>query len=75
MVEYEIPTTVKTIDGFIDFTDADLEKFIASYGLAMDIDDIKFCREYFQKEGRNPTITEVKMLDTNWSDHCRHTTF
>ncbi len=74
-VEYEIPTTVKTIDGFIDFTDKDLEKFILSYGLAMDLDDIKFCREYFQKEGRNPTITEVKMLDTYWSDHCRHTTF
>ncbi len=74
-VEYEIPTTVKTVDGFIDFTDEELEKYIASNGLAMDIDDIKFCREYFKKEGRNPTITEVKMLDTYWSDHCRHTTF
>ncbi len=74
-VEYEIPTTVKTIEGFIDFSDAMLEEFISSNGLAMDIDDIKFCREYFQKEGRNPTITEVKMLDTYWSDHCRHTTF
>ena len=74
-VDYEIPTTVKTVEGFIDFSDKELEVFLNQYGLAMDIDDVKFCRAYFQKEGRNPTITEIRMLDTYWSDHCRHTTF
>ncbi|MBQ9103952.1 MAG: phosphoribosylformylglycinamidine synthase [Clostridia bacterium] len=74
-VDYEIPTTVKTIDGFIDYSDKELETFLNQYGLAMDIDDVKFCRAYFKKEGRNPTITEIRMLDTYWSDHCRHTTF
>lgn len=73
--EYEIPTEVETIEGFTDFTDEQLEKFIADRGLAMDLADIKFCREYFQKEDRNPTVTEIKMIDTYWSDHCRHTTF
>ncbi len=73
--EYEIPTEVETIDGFTEFTDEQLEKFIADRGLAMDLADIKFCREYFQKEDRNPTVTEIKMIDTYWSDHCRHTTF
>ncbi len=73
--ETVVPEPVKTVDGFIDMTDAELEGFIAEKGLAMDIDDIKFCREYFRGENRNPTITEIKMIDTYWSDHCRHTTF
>ncbi len=74
-VNYDIPTSVETLDGFIDKTDDELAQFIAQYGLAMDLDDIKFCRSYFQQEKRNPTITEIRMIDTYWSDHCRHTTF
>ncbi len=74
-VDYEIPTEVATLDGFTDLDRSGLADFIAQYGLAMDIDDIAFCSEYFKKEGRNPTITEIRMIDTYWSDHCRHTTF
>ncbi len=74
-VNYDIPTTVATLDGFIDLDRAGLEDFIKQYGLAMDIDDITFCQEYFKTENRNPTITEIRMIDTYWSDHCRHTTF
>lgn len=73
--DYEIPTTVKVLDGFTDSSYEDIERFIAEYGLAMDSDDLKFCREYFKGEKRNPTITEIRMIDTYWSDHCRHTTF
>ena len=51
------------------------KKFIDEKGLAMDLGDIKFCQEYFRSEHRDPTITEIKMIDTYWSDHCRHTTF
>ena len=72
---YDIPTTVKTLDGFIGLSRAELENFIKDYGLAMDIDDITFCQQYFITEKRNPTITEIRMIDTYWSDHCRHTTF
>ena len=74
-VNYDIPTTVATLDGFIDLDRKGLEDFIKQYGLAMDIDDITFCQEYFKTENRNPTITEIRMIDTYWSDHCRHTTF
>ena len=72
---YEIPTTVKTLDGFIDLSREELEAFVRDYGLAMDADDIAFCQAYFRSEKRNPTITEIRMIDTYWSDHCRHTTF
>jgi phosphoribosylformylglycinamidine synthase len=74
-VNYEIPTTVKTLDGFIKLDRAGLEAFVKEYGLAMDADDIKFCQDYFKTEDRDPTITEIRMIDTYWSDHCRHTTF
>ena len=74
-VNYEIPTEVKTLDGFIELDRAGLEKFVGDYGLAMDADDIAFCQEYFKSEHRDPTITEIRMIDTYWSDHCRHTTF
>ena len=74
-VQYEIPTTVETLHGFTKLTRAELERFVVRYGLAMDTDDIAFCQAYFQKEGRDPTITEIRVLDTYWSDHCRHTTF
>jgi len=74
-IEYAIPTTVRTLEGFIGLDKAGLEAFIAEYGLAMDIDDITFCQSYFKEEQRDPTITEIRMIDTYWSDHCRHTTF
>ena len=74
-VKYNIPTSVETLDGFIDMTESELADFVVKYGLAMDNDDIKFCRDYFRSEKRNPTITEIRMIDTYWSDHCRHTTF
>ena len=72
---YDIPETVETLDGFISLTKEQLADFIDKYGLAMDIDDIIFCQEYFLSEKRDPTITEIRMIDTYWSDHCRHTTF
>ena len=75
VAEYDIPTSVATLDGFINYGDSELADMIADLGLAMDIDDIRFCRDYFASEKRNPTITEIRMIDTYWSDHCRHTTF
>ena len=75
VAEYELPTSVATIDGFIGFGEEELAKMISDLGLAMDIDDIRFCRDYFRTEDRDPTITEIRMIDTYWSDHCRHTTF
>ena len=72
---YDVPDSVKTLEGFINYSDAELEKFLVRYGLAMDKDDLQFCRDYFRSEKRDPTITEIKMIDTYWSDHCRHTTF
>ena len=74
-VNYEIPTTVKTLDGFCALSRNELEQFVKDYGLAMDADDIEFCQTYFKSEHRDPTITEIRMIDTYWSDHCRHTTF
>ena len=56
-------------------SDAELEQFIEDRGLAMDLADLQFCREHFTEEQRDPTITEIKVIDTYWSDHCRHTTF
>ena len=74
--EYEIPTTVETLTGFTGLDEKGLAEFVANYGLAMDLDDIKFCQDYFKNtERRDPTITEIRMIDTYWSDHCRHTTF
>ena len=73
--EYAVPTEVATLDGFTALDRAGLEAFVAQYGLAMDADDIAFCQQYFRTEKRDPTITEIRMLDTYWSDHCRHTTF
>ena len=69
------PAPVEVIEGFIDLDEAGLARFIEERGLAMDLADIAFFQKYFQEEGRNPTITEVKVVDTYWSDHCRHTTF
>ncbi len=73
--KYDIPHSVETLEGFINLDACGLADFVKSYGLAMDNDDIKFCQDYFKSENRNPTITEIRMIDTYWSDHCRHTTF
>ena len=73
--EYEIPDSVETLDGFCKLTKSELADFVKNYGLAMDEDDIAFCQNYFISEQRDPTITEIRMIDTYWSDHCRHTTF
>ena len=72
---FEIPTSVATLDGFIGLDENGLADFLKAQGLAMDLDDLKFCQNYFRSEDRDPTITEIKMIDTYWSDHCRHTTF
>ena len=74
-VAYDIPTEVKTLDGFTALDRKGLEDFVKEYGLAMDADDVAFCQNYFRSEQRDPTITEIRMIDTYWSDHCRHTTF
>ena len=74
-VDYAIPTTVAVEEGFAALDEAGLAAMLKTLGLAMDLDDLKFCQAYFQKEGRDPTITEIRMIDTYWSDHCRHTTF
>ena len=75
-IKYDIPTEVSTVEGFIDSSEDDLKAMLSDLGLAMDLDDIKFCRKYFkEQEKRDPTITEIRMIDTYWSDHCRHTTF
>ena len=75
-VNYDIPTTVEELEGFIQLNALGLHAFVDKFGLAMDYDDIKFCQDYFRnEEKRNPTITEIRMIDTYWSDHCRHTTF
>ena len=74
-MDYVVPESVKTLDGFIGLDEAGLAAFVDEYGLAMDLDDIKFCQKYFISEDRDPTITEIRMIDTYWSDHCRHTTF
>ena len=74
-LEQPVPGMVETVDGFLELDEAGLAAFIADRGLAMDLADIAFCQQYFAEEGRNPTITEIKMIDTYWSDHCRHTTF
>ena len=74
-IDYVIPTEVETLDGFCKYTEKELADFVSNYGLAMDEDDIAFCQKYFISEKRDPTITEIRMIDTYWSDHCRHTTF
>lgn len=66
---------VQLLNGFSNLKETDLESFIKEHSLAMDIDDMKVFQDYFKKEGRNPYITELKVCDTYWSDHCRHTTF
>ena len=74
-MDFELPETVETLNGFNKYDENQLATFLKAKGLAMDIDDLKFLQAYFIKEDRDPTITEIKMIDTYWSDHCRHTTF
>ena len=74
-MEVTIPQSVATIEGFLKMDKDDLAAMVKELGLAMDLDDITFCQAYFKTENRNPTITEIRMIDTYWSDHCRHTTF
>ncbi|MBE6975379.1 MAG: phosphoribosylformylglycinamidine synthase, partial [Ruminococcaceae bacterium] len=75
-VDYAIPQTVATVTGFIAMDDAALSALLQQLGLAMDLDDLKFLQTYFRDtEHRDPTITEIRVVDTYWSDHCRHTTF
>ena len=69
------PQMVETLEGFTSLDDEGLSDFIREKGLAMDEGDLRFCRDYFCDEGRDPTITEIRLIDTYWSDHCRHTTF
>ena len=71
----ETPSKVIVHEGFNDFDDVQLADFYNSHGFALGLDDLKFIQEYFKTEQRNPTETELKVLDTYWSDHCRHTTF
>ena len=75
VLKYNIPSSVATLTGFTGLSSSGLADFVNKYGLAMDTDDIKFCQDYFKSEHRDPTMTEIRMIDTYWSDHCRHTTF
>ncbi|MCQ2500212.1 MAG: phosphoribosylformylglycinamidine synthase [Lachnospiraceae bacterium] len=75
-MEYEVPTMVETVEGFTGMDEAALSELLDRLGLAMDLDDLKFLQAYFRDdEHRDPTITEIRVVDTYWSDHCRHTTF
>lgn len=72
----DIPENVKVLEGFNLKTDDELRSFMNNMGLAMNFEDLKFCQDYFKnKENRDPFITEIRVIDTYWSDHCRHTTF
>ena len=72
---HPVPGAVEVLEGFNQLDEKGLADFVAEKGLAMDLADIQFCQEYFRGEKREPTITEIRMIDTYWSDHCRHTTF
>ena len=75
-MDYAIPETVATVEGFTEMDEEALAQLLDKLGLAMDLDDLKFLQTYFREdEHRDPTITEIRVVDTYWSDHCRHTTF
>ena len=75
-VEHNVPQSVATVTGFIGMDEKALAELLDTLGLAMDLDDLKFLQNYFRdEEQRDPTITEIRVVDTYWSDHCRHTTF
>jgi phosphoribosylformylglycinamidine synthase len=72
---YDVPGDVAVLDGFCGLDGNGLKQLHESFGLAMHREDLAFCQRYFRDEGRDPTITELRVIDTYWSDHCRHTTF
>lgn len=75
-MEWEVPKDVEILEGFIDKDSDELKEFMNAQGLAMSFEDLKFCQDYFKStEKRDPSITEIKVIDTYWFDHCRHTTF
>ena len=75
-IDYTIPQSVATVEGFTAMDEEALAELLDKLGLAMDLDDLKFLQAYFRdQERRDPTITEIRVVDTYWSDHCRHTTF
>ncbi|MFV0497086.1 MAG: phosphoribosylformylglycinamidine synthase [Candidatus Fimivivens sp.] len=74
-IDYPAPPDVKVLNGFCRASNEALAQMVAQYGLAMELDDLQCCRDYFLSEQRDPTFTELKLIDTYWSDHCRHTTF
>ncbi len=74
-IDYAVPEAVATLNGFNAKSRDELAEMVQDLGLAMDLDDLAFCQEYFRSENREPTITEIRIIDTYWSDHCRHTTF
>ena len=75
-MEIPVPENVKRVTGFIAWNDEEMAQYYGSMGFAMTLDDLKFCRDYFRDtEHRDPSVTELRVIDTYWSDHCRHTTF
>ncbi|MCI9576402.1 MAG: phosphoribosylformylglycinamidine synthase [Clostridiales bacterium] len=75
-LEVEVPEDVERVVGFIAWDDTTIEKYYKGMGFAMTMDDLLFCRDYFRDtEKRDPSVTELRVIDTYWSDHCRHTTF
>ena len=75
-MEMVVPEDVATVEGFIQMDNDALKQLLSEMGFAMDLDDLNFCKQYFaETEHRDPTVTELRMIDTYWSDHCRHTTF
>ncbi len=74
-MQYELPETVATLTGFTIMSQEELSALLNRLGLAMDLNDLRFCQDYFRSEGRDPSMTELRVIDTYWSDHCRHTTF
>ena len=74
-ISHPVPSEVPALTGFLQLDKEGLAEFVKKYDLAMDADDVAFCQAYFKTEGRDPTLTEIRMIDTYWSDHCRHTTF
>ncbi len=69
------PKDILVLDGFREMSATFCRQFLQEHGLAMDMDDLVFCQQYFRQEERDPSVTELRMIDTYWSDHCRHTTF
>lgn len=75
-IKTDVPADIVRIDGFIEMSDDEIAAYHSSMGLAMSVADLCWVRDYFKNdEKRNPSLTEIKVIDTYWSDHCRHTTF